>query len=670
MSCCGRDVQRDAIIPIHMDVQDEDGDAVAIIATRGVQSTWNMRNNATSVQLKRPCCCIWPACSIIYLVLLGAVLATSIFTVKHGDLESFWHGRDTFGNMCGKDNRVPNNSLRMDATSKAYLYHVSNHSESVSLCVAQCPSDDITLAEFTTPLSSSTSTVNTSETTFPTTTSTPNAAATAATVCFSEPQMDALRRVGGAHNDAIGNNINTTLQLIRQHGDQQGCLVVVHASEPKLGRCVFTNSHHATEGVYIDLFHEAQQLWRGIVPTIVVAMLLPLLFRGLAWASFQGAVSALMIMWLLIASLILTAKDSAYPQPKVLTWQPNAEAEYFNFITYLSWMMASGLIFLGCCVMWMFRHKSLKKSRAFLRTSVSVFRHHPVTFFVPVVSIVVFLSVISGLAWVYLHAVGGCHDDEGFSLDDTLQSLELGGVDTLSLAPSSSRTHDVCGDTVTSTLVRAMPWVAITFVVWTYYFLLSFHEAFISRVVVLDYLRRRPLSHHACRRALAILLPRSGQVLATSVGAFLTFPVRSVMGIGVGSDCLQFFRRVKYASRLRAIEAAMDRTSKLNLDFSLLRLMQQNNRFAKAGVIGGEFVAFCGSVTVACIIATATKILIAVLASDVHYTSVFCVFSGVGGYLISHFILSAIKISCDTLVVLCLVDSNSPGSNDLIPPKL
>ena len=32
-------------------------------------------------------------------------------------------------------------------------------------------------------------------------------------------------------------------------------------------------------------------------------------------------------------------------------------------------------------------------------------------------------------------------------------------------------------------------------------------------MVVLDYLRRRPLSHHACRRALAILLPRSGQVL-------------------------------------------------------------------------------------------------------------------------------------------------------------
>lgn len=88
-------------------------------------------------------------CLLIFVTLWCILLVISVFSFTFGDPDRLAHGYDSFGNICGSNSNKKIGKLEFsgrDMRDKPYLFYFSSSdlSNSIKICVTECPSMNIT----------------------------------------------------------------------------------------------------------------------------------------------------------------------------------------------------------------------------------------------------------------------------------------------------------------------------------------------------------------------------------------------------------------------------------------------------------------------------------------------------------------------------------------------
>ena len=184
-----------------------------------------------------------------------------------------------------------------------------------------------------------------------------------------------------------------------------------------------------------------------------------------------------------------------------------------------------------------------------------------------------------------------------------------------------------------------------------------------------DFLRHRHPTKN--RAAVQPALQNTGQMGLDGLVALITTPCRWLVGLRVGrlNDIpggIALLRRFKLASRLRAIEAGMDRSSGYRIDFSILKTLQSKRHFADSATVVGDFVVGSLTAIIGCLVGNAVDIQLQGQGSVRYSAVVSVVFALVSG-IVANSVLTAIQTGVDTLALLCIVEANCAGSTADLP---
>eukprot|EP00041_Stephanoeca_diplocostata_P030243 m.909213 g.909213 ORF g.909213 m.909213 type:complete len:945 (-) comp23719_c0_seq14:143-2977(-) len=573
-----------------------------------------------------------------HLILLVLFLGVAVWNValisqavKHGNFTGFLRGRDSFGNTCG------------EGAYKQYsaLYFFKSDADSLRICIRECPNitgNASTAAEFG--------------------------------VCLPASARDNV-----SASLAIANGILTD-------GPNVGCPSRYDASTSILNRCTPRTHAHALDGWHVDIVADAVAGWRQFGGALVVGVLVPLVLTLLPCSASVytlclvcfAAVTAMGLVTLFGTAILegLPASLGANTQRSELE---DTEVTVNYYVSCGTAAVSGAYLVVGLALL-VAKKQRVLSSMNVLREAITVLRRNMAIVVVAYVTAVIYVGIVGVSVYAQLSVWGGCRYTA-----------------VLDNAAKTTAWSYGCK----SIVQQSIPYALCAFCVWSLFVCSAFLRIVASRATALDFITQAKLhprgpmrmfsrDHYRVVRAIRFVSSSPGDVIATSVLAILTAPLRWLrMTLGLAASpsythkrlCLRFLN-CAFAPRVQVLASALA-GQRRDLPAHFLQMcFWADEPHSDLAVLAADVFAWWSAGLVFAVVAVAVVFYTSNVGSAdgdgaVRYAGALAVGAAFAAAGITSLLVSATAAVCDTLGVLCVRDTKMERVGtlpSLVPRKL